>query len=53
MIEFLFEGDLYTDLCGLSPVLTEHSATVATDENTRFDTVKRVFVYSHCRESLQ
>ena len=26
--------------------------TVAAEEDTRFDTVKKVLVYSHCRESL-
>ena len=27
-------------------------ATAATEEDTRFDTVKKVLVYSRCRESL-
>ena len=49
MIEFwadLFEGDLYTDLCGLSPVLTEHSASNAENFVLNLEGLKKLHYYA-------
>ena len=49
VIEFwadLFEGDLYTDLCGLSPVLTEHSASNAENFVLNLEGLKKLHYYA-------
>ena len=48
MIEFwadLFEGDLYTDLCGLSLVSTEHSTSNAENFVLNLEELKKLHYY--------